>query len=155
MTIALRTAAATDFDEIAAWIVDAHACARWAGPQLPYPLDVRELPNLLAADPTTTFVLADGAGEPLAFGQVIQKSPGRFRLARIIVAPKARGRGAGRLLCESLLEVARSACADAADASVSLSVYRDNPAAVSLYTRLGFVEHPLHSAEMLTLQRRL
>jgi ribosomal protein S18 acetylase RimI-like enzyme len=46
-----------------------------------------------------------------------------------------RGNGAGRLLCEKLIAKAREATGVS---TVTLRVYRDNHAARSLYSSLGF-----------------
>lgn len=61
-------------------------------------------------------------------------------LVGIGTAPSARGRGVGSRLVASFVERARTSGA----ASVRLSVYRKNTAAIALYKKFGFVpmEHP-------------
>lgn len=74
-------------------------------------------------------------------------------IARVIVAPDMRGIGLGRTLCQLLLAKA----ADHPRAEIlTLGVYRDNAAAISLYSSLGFVEAPPHPRpEVLSMQRSL
>lgn len=70
----------------------------------------------------------------VAFGQALPRVGSRMHLARVIVRPDARGRGVGRALVEALLARAR----DSSASRVTLHVYRDNAAAIGLYTDLGF-----------------
>ena len=134
MSLVLRPARPSDFLALAAWIPDASACRRWAGPNLPYPFADGDLEALLTAEGRASHVLADGAA-PVAFGQHWVLTPGRVHLGRIIVAPEARGRGLGRILCQQLMAAAVQATGARA---VTLRVYRDNAVAQALYTSLGF-----------------
>jgi ribosomal protein S18 acetylase RimI-like enzyme len=140
MGLSLRPASATDYEEIAAWISDAGACLRWAGPKVPYPFLPAELPVLLAVPGGGSYCLADDAGgSPVGFGQYWPRPDGTVHLLRIIIRPESRGQGLGRELCGQLLSRAvKSAPAQA----VTLNVYRDNLVAVALYERLGFAIVP-------------
>lgn len=60
--------------------------------------------------------------------------PGQIELTYIGVAPEARGKGLGQSLLMAFVEAARAA----GYTSVALSVETDNPAALALYTKLGF-----------------
>jgi ribosomal protein S18 acetylase RimI-like enzyme len=67
------------------------------------------------------------------------RDPGVAHLARIILAPDARGQGLGTTLCELLMaEAAHSTGAGA----FTLRVYRDNDPALAIYERLGFAVVP-------------
>ncbi|HUN90469.1 MAG TPA: N-acetyltransferase [Burkholderiaceae bacterium] len=130
------------FREIATWIADADACIRWAGPKPAFPLIAEQLAETLEATEHNSFELRGGDGRLLGFGQVrtrpaSQAEPGAAHLARIIVAPAARGRGVGACLVRLLMRHARESLAARA---CTLRVYRDNAAAVALYQKLGFVE---------------
>ncbi|NJD91092.1 MAG: ribosomal-protein-alanine N-acetyltransferase [Geobacter sp.] len=57
-------------------------------------------------------------------------------ILNVAVAPEARGKGIGRLLCERVLADCRAADA----AFVSLEVRVSNHSAIELYQRIGFVE---------------
>jgi ribosomal-protein-alanine N-acetyltransferase len=153
MTVSIRLPVAADYLVIAGWIPDAAACARWAGPQLAYPFDPGQLPQLLQVQPGASYVLCQEDAEILGFGQYRLRQPGVAHLCRIAVAPQARGRGLGKKLCSLLLdEAVRAHGVEAA----TLRVYRDNPAARALYAGLGFVEIEAEStAEVLWMHARL
>lgn len=131
----LRHPQSSDYAAIGSWLPDAASCLRWAGPGLRFPFTLAELPALLAVNGGASYCLPDASGAPCGFGQHWVLTPGLVHLGRIIVAPGARGQGVGRQLCEQL--IARALQASGAGA-VTLRVYRDNPAALALYARLGF-----------------
>jgi [ribosomal protein S18]-alanine N-acetyltransferase len=135
MSATLRIPEAADWQVIASWVWDAKSCLRWAGPLVPFPFTAAELPRLLAVSGGQSYCLAEGTASPVGFGQHRVRRPGAVHLARIIVAPAARGQGLGRLLCQ--LVIARAIEATSAT-EVTLFVFRDNIAALSLYSSLGF-----------------
>ncbi len=135
MSLILRPAEPRDYETIALWIPDAEACRRWAGPKLPYPFAASELPRLLHVAGARAFCLAEGGGPPLGFGQFWAPRPATAHLARILIAPSARGRGLGRALCRSLIA---QAVETTGAREITLRVFRDNQAAVALYSGLGF-----------------
>jgi ribosomal protein S18 acetylase RimI-like enzyme len=141
MTATLSTPTPGDYEALVAWVPTADACARWAGPQLPYPFTASELPALLEV-PGKSFSLVEGSRRPLAFGQYRTVSPDTVHLCRLIVSPDWRGHGYGRALCEQLIE---QAVADTGASMVTLRVYRDNAVAQSLYHKLGFKPVELRS----------
>lgn len=132
----LRPAVAGDYAIVATWIHNAQACARWAGPQLPYPFASTDLPALLAKPQAQDLVLTDANKDVAGFAQFWHRDERRTHLGRIIVSPAARGLGYGRLLCEQLM---RHAIAETASPVLSLRVYRDNEGALHLYHQLGFI----------------
>lgn len=149
----LRPPIPADYQAMASWIADAGACAHWAGPQLPFPFGADELPALLGGSDASSHSLVDASAAFVGFGQIVTKGPDLLRLARIIVTPHRRGQGIGRILCEHLIAAARQR---PGIATLSLGVYRDNPAARALYANLGFAEAPPHPREeVLTMQLRL
>jgi len=85
--------------------------------------------------------MIDGSPEFLGFGQLVRQDRSVLRLARIIVAPHKRGLGLGTSLCRLLL--AKAASYPEVE-RLTLGVYRDNPAAIALYSKLGFSERALH-----------
>lgn len=150
MSTVLRPALVTDYAVIASWINDAKACARWAGPQLPYPFFTADLPSLLAKPQAQDLVLVDANQAIVGFAQFWRRDEQRVHLGRIIVSPTTRGLGYGRLLCEQLMQRAIAATGLPV---VSLRVYRDNPAALHLYRQLGFVAVESDSnAEVLAME---
>lgn len=153
MNTTLRLARAGDYAVIASWISDAASCARWAGPQLAYPFDIRALPHLLEKPGSNAMVLTDATDATLGFAQYWQRDAQRVHLGRIIVSPSSRGLGYGRILCEGLLSTALS---HTGRSIASLRVYRDNPAAQNLYRQMGFVEVASDSDQnVLAMEYRL
>jgi len=132
---ALRPAQPGDYEAIAAWVLDADSCLRWAGPQVRFPFSAAQLPTALALTGAASYCLAEGAGAVVGFGQYWVRTPGSVHLGRVIVAPAARGRGYGRLLCRLLMAQAVSATGASA---ITLRVYRDNVVALRVYASLGF-----------------
>lgn len=152
-----------DYAVLPGWIPDASACARWAGPLLHFPLNPATLEKDLAVGGSTSYFLRnaddgpDAAASPerppsllLGFGQHRIITPGAVHLGRILIAPGARGNGLGRVLCSQL--IARAVAATGA-AHVTLRVYRDNPAALALYQRLGFETIAAESDETVFFMR--
>ncbi|MGM0823930.1 MAG: GNAT family N-acetyltransferase [Pseudomonadota bacterium] len=94
------------------------------------------MPELLAVEGCSSHCLADIDNRCVGFGQFWPGKQGAVHIGRIIISPEARGSGAGRLLCEKLVAKARESTGAS---TVTLRVYRDNHAARSLYSSLGFV----------------
>ena len=131
----LRAPEAADYAALSKWVTNADTCIRWAGPRLKFPFKPSRLPQLLAEPGAHSFVMSRGTGPAQGFCQCWVRDPGVAHLARIILAPEARGQGLGTTLCELLMaEAARLTGANA----FTLRVYRDNDAALAIYERLGF-----------------
>lgn len=149
----LRLPLATDYDALAAWITDATACARWAGPVLRFPFAAAELPALLTVPGGSSYCLSQDDGKLLGFGQFWVLTAGAVHLGRIIIAPDERGRGRAKSLCSLLMAQAVRATGARA---VTLRVYRDNPPALAVYRQLGFVDVETEStAEVLFMRCEL
>lgn len=150
MRTVLRIPEPADYPAIATWIPDAQSGERWAGPRVPFPFSAAELPSLLAVDGAVSYCLAGEATGPLGFGQHWELTPGAVHLGRIVVSPAARGQGLGRRLCQLLITQAVRATGATA---VTLRVYRDNAAALSLYSSLGFTPVEPASTEDVLFMR--
>lgn len=135
MTLTFRSPRIIDFEAITSWIPDARACSRWAGPQLRFPFSAAELPKLISATATNSYSLSPESGDLVGFAQYFDKGDGVVRLSRVIVSPSYRGRGFGKLLCKLVMQEALK-CMKVE--TFSLGVYRDNPAAIATYSKLGF-----------------
>lgn len=148
--LVLRQPETADYAALGTWVPDAESCIRWAGPKLKFPFDPLQLPQLLAEPDAQSFVLSRGPGEALGFGQFWVREAGVAHLARIILAPAARGQGLAAPLCGLLMaEATRHADAQA----FTLRVYRDNHPALAVYEGLGFVAVPAQSDERIFFMR--
>jgi ribosomal protein S18 acetylase RimI-like enzyme len=150
VNVTLRSLQPADYEAIALWVSDPVACLRCAGPRLTFPVSAAELPALLAVDGGESYCLAEGAATPYGFGQHWVLPPGAVHLGRIILSPVVRGKGLGRVLCLQLVTKAIQ-CTGAN--AITLRVYRDNAAAVALYTGRGFAPVESESAEDVLFMR--
>jgi ribosomal-protein-alanine N-acetyltransferase len=144
--LGLRPPKAADYAALGTWVPDAESCIRWAGPKLRFPFDPQQLPQLLAEPGAHSFVLSRGPAAALGFCQFWLREPGMAHLARIILAPAARGQGLASTLCTLLMEQA-ALLVNAH--SFTLRVYRDNHPALAVYEGLGFVAVPAQSDERI------
>lgn len=93
------------------------------------------MPHLLNVTESNSFCLSSDNYDLLGFGQCFDKGNGLARLARVIVSPVYRGQGLGTVLCQALMQQATMTIKPD---TFSLGVYIDNPAAITVYSRLGF-----------------
>jgi ribosomal protein S18 acetylase RimI-like enzyme len=104
----------------------------------PGPERLAERIRLLLAGGDTTVLLGGTGPEGVAvlrFRAAIWSDAAESYLAELYVVPASRGRGLGRALMETAIEVARSRGADHMDLGTS----EDDVAARSLYESLGFI----------------
>jgi ribosomal protein S18 acetylase RimI-like enzyme len=113
---------------VAGWPTSDTESFRWCGRPA--------TPGLVASwsdDPDVRAYLLVDNGEPVAYGELWLDEV-ETELARLIVAPAHRRRGAGRRLVTALTERARRRDADL----ICLRVHPDNETALRLYERTGF-----------------
>ncbi len=140
-----------DYASIAGWLDSAAATLRWAGPGVPYPLPPDRFEHVLQLRERPGWVLLDTSDQRVGFGQAWSTQPGTVHLGRLLVAPQARGRGLGRGLVQALIA---QACQAAAVERLTLRVYRDNAAAVAVYSSLGFEPVDAASTPALLFMQR-
>lgn len=150
-SLVLRPPGAADYAALATWVQDASTCLRWAGPKLKFPFEPERLPVLLAEPGAFSFVMSRGPAEALGFGQFWVREAGAAHLARIILAPGARGQGLGSTLCRLLMA---QAARDTGATAFTLRVYRDNHPALTIYEGLGFAVIPEFSDDSIFFMRR-
>ena len=132
----LRPARVDDLATVLGWVSDAHACRRWAGPNVSFPATPDSAWLEMAASPDNAFTLVADT-TLVGFGQLLAWDYRVVHMARLIVAPGHRGQGLGRRLCQALIA---TACNDFAARRLTLNVYADNHPAHALYRSLGFRE---------------
>lgn len=88
-------------------------------------------------------LMAEDGGAVLGTCALLAGPPGEFELAKMAVAPSARGRGVGELLGRAVIERARREGAH----RVELLSNTVLTPAINLYRKLGFVEVPLGPSE--------
>jgi ribosomal-protein-alanine N-acetyltransferase len=130
----LRPATVSDLETVASWITSASDCERWAGWRVSFPIDLDSLPDAIGFTEAHSFSVCTEGDRLVAFGQLVEKPLNRGHLARLIVAPSARGNGHGEALVKALIQKAHAASLS----PVSLNVDRSNGPAVALYLKLGF-----------------
>ena len=150
-SLALRLAGAADYAALGNWVPDAATCLRWAGPRLKFPFVPGRLAALLAEPGAFSYVMSRGEAEALGFGQFWVREAGVAHLARIILAPGARGQGLGSTLCRLLMA---QAIRDTGAKAFTLRVYRDNHPALNIYEGLGFAMVPELSDDRIFSMRR-
>ncbi|MEA3251245.1 MAG: GNAT family protein [Pseudomonadota bacterium] len=146
----LRPARVDDLGTVLGWLSDAHACRRWAGPNVSFPATPDGAWLEMAASPDNAFALVADANL-VGFGQLLARDYRVVHMARLIVAPGRRGQGLGRRLCQALIA---TACDDFAARRLTLNVYADNHAAQALYRSLGFRELLRDDAREMILMSR-
>jgi RimJ/RimL family protein N-acetyltransferase len=131
----LRPFTTDDDAEVTNWFSDAGQLRMFAGKRLSWPLEVAQWDGI-RNDPTITAwtaVLGDDP-TPVGHGELVTESPQLVRIARIGIAPAARGNGLGRLMLSQLIEKARLEHYERA----ILFVHPDNSVAIRAYRGLGF-----------------
>ncbi|MET8331530.1 GNAT family N-acetyltransferase [Streptomyces sp. NPDC005181] len=119
---------------IAGWPATPAEVVMWCGRQ-EFPVPAQTISAWQQDDDVRAHVL--GEGETLVgYGELwFDAEEEEVELARIIVAPKARGKGLGRVLVRGLLAQARQS----GFADVFMRVYPDNEKALRCYLGAGFV----------------
>lgn len=123
--------------ELMQWFPDQHSCTTWGGPEFRFPYTEATFREDLRLE-LPSYALVGDEGELLGFGQYYLREE-RCHLARLVVAPGHRGRGAGAFLIRALVQCG---CSALKVSGCSLFVYESNLPALGLYTRLGFLTKP-------------
>ncbi|MDB6092620.1 MAG: N-acetyltransferase [Verrucomicrobia bacterium] len=137
----LRRATLADVAAALAWSPTRESLQQWAGSTVRWPASTESLWADINAADATTFALDAPPHGLVGFGQVRYREKTFGHLARIIVSPRHRGSGFGRVLCRALMREAprlhNITC-------FTLYVFTDNPGAIALYHSLGFEDKNFH-----------
>ena len=119
---------------VAGWPRSAHEVLMWCG-STDFPVPAATVASWSQEDEVRSRLLVTG-DLPLGYGELwLDPEEDEVELARIILAPAARGRGLGRVLTLALLAEARGT----GHADVFLRVHPDNRPALRCYQGAGFV----------------
>lgn len=131
----LRPAIQEDLQVVLTWIETPEQLKLWGGSALSFPPEMERTWREIEARNDNSFVLVDADGQLVGFGQTLSRAANVIHLGRIVVSPRSRGKGLGRLLCEQLIQLANER---SRPDQITLNVYRSNDVALSLYTAIGF-----------------
>lgn len=140
--IALVPFEARHFPHLISWFRTEAEAVQWAGPTVTVPLDPPQLSAMLdetrATPPLRLCWMAERDGAPIGHLQIgFDWRNGVARLARVAVAPSARGRGYAKPMIALALD---EAFGRPGIERVELNVYPFNAPALRVYRSLGFVE---------------
>ncbi len=109
--------------------------------------------RILAAGGRILIAESEGSGGAAVLGTcaLVVEHGGVLELAKMAVAPEARGRGVGRALGESAIALARTLGAPRIELLSNTSL----APAIQLYRALGFVEAPLTPSEYVRANIRM
>jgi ribosomal protein S18 acetylase RimI-like enzyme len=117
------------------WFPDRLSCQLWGGPEFRFPFTEATFLEDTRSRELPSYVLVDVDERLLGFGQYYLRV-GRCHLARLVISPEHRGEGLGRWLIGGLVELGAQ---HLGVGECSLFVAEDNPSAIQLYRKLGFV----------------
>ncbi|MEL4356682.1 MULTISPECIES: GNAT family N-acetyltransferase [unclassified Luteococcus] len=140
----LHTATLADAQVISGWVASAEELLVCAGPRLSFPLEPQAL--LATSRDGWNVRCLEVDGHLVGTGSFTLRD-GAVHLGRLLVDPRRRGAGLGRVLVTALLAHARLHSPELARATrATLNVFADNQPARGLYESLGFtvVEETVH-----------
>ncbi|MCC7358167.1 MAG: GNAT family N-acetyltransferase [Anaerolineales bacterium] len=142
MPLTLHPFERADYARLIGWAESPEFLMQWAGPIFTYPLDAAQLDRyrlLASGDPPTRYIytarLDDRPVGHIELSQVDRRQRSAT-LARVLVAPEARGRGIGRRMVTAALAVGFD---QLGLHRIDLNVFDFNTAALACYERVGFV----------------
>ncbi len=144
MKLSLAEPKASHYEALSSWITDAKSCVHWAGPDFGFPFSAQALPKLLQMSDSESYSLTDADEALMGFGQFWPRDADTVHLGRVIINPLYRGQGLGKALIQLLIiEATERHQPD----TITLNVLRDNPRAMYLYQKMGFVPFEEQSTE--------
>jgi RimJ/RimL family protein N-acetyltransferase len=138
--VRLRPFSRDDAELVASWAIGADIVRAWCAIEADrVPAEV--VAGWSEADDVEAYAFGDADGRPVAYGELwLDDEEGEVEVARLLVAPEARGRGVGRALVRALVERARSTHPELAQ--VFLRVRPENTQARRAYVAAGLVDVP-------------
>ncbi|MDO6445851.1 GNAT family N-acetyltransferase [Colwellia sp. 1_MG-2023] len=118
------------------WSTQQDEVTQWAGPNVRFPHTLQTFLADLKYPELPSYGLINEKKALVAFGQFYQRL-GHCHLGRLIVNPDFRRQGIAKILVEALSNKAQQVLQLT---DLSLFVYQNNTAAITLYKKLGFNE---------------
>ena len=128
---------------VARWPRSLDEVVKWCG-EREFPLPVERVVEWQQDADVQAYLLITDDDLPIGYGELwLDAEEGEVELARIIIAPAARGRGIGRMLVQGLLaEAAKTGWSE-----VFMRVHPNNEAALRCYRGAGFAPVAAELAE--------
>lgn len=147
----MRAAAADDAYPIARWVTSRDD-AYFVAPQTPPPIREDSVRDWVAAA-DYAFVLAEGQ-QLLAYGEINQlgQAGSTWWLGHLLVDPRRRRQGLGRLLARSLVEFGRTRLGAK---RITLVVFAENVGAIAAYQAAGFRSDGLEWHDLPIYRKRV
>lgn len=144
MDLLIRPFTREDFSTLLEWVPDEASLVQWAGTGLSFPLDAAQLEAIAAEStgerPRRLAWMATPAASPAEaighFQIAYDRRCDTATLARVILAPQARGRGLASPLVRLAVD---EAFVDETMFRLELNVYDFNTPAIRTYEKVGFV----------------
>ncbi|MDI9258165.1 GNAT family N-acetyltransferase [Flavobacterium sedimenticola] len=129
-----------DYAVLISWIDSPRVLLEFAGPHFTYPLTAAQLDLNVSDTRRHPFMAVDShTGEKVGYAECYFLDQSTVKVARVFIAARYRGMGNGTALLQSLLQFA---CTQCNAKRVVLNVFEHNKAAMTCYTKLGFVMQP-------------
>lgn len=144
------------FEELATWFANERDAVQWGGPSMTFPIDASQMNAMLeemrAEPPTRMCWMARHDRELVGHAQLgLDWRNGNATLARVAIAPKARGRGLAAAMLSLVIADAFARCEIE---RVELHVFTFNIPAIRAYQRLGFKHEGVRRSSALVGSER-
>ena len=147
MVLQLALANIAEMQLLQSWFHSADEQQSWGGDNFDYPCSELRFLELLCRTGTQSYSLLNAlTGQLVGFGQICDRF-GCHHLARLVIAPDARGQGLAKVLIAELIIQALQQQLR----TISLYVHRHNSIAVQCYQSLGFMLSPPPEQENIRL----
>jgi ribosomal protein S18 acetylase RimI-like enzyme len=143
----LEAATKRQLEEMMGWFSNRESCSNWSGPEFRFPFTQSTFLEDICWKELPSYSLVKEGGRLVGFGQYYLRE-GRCHLARLVISPRYRNQGLGRLLVVRLAELG---CKELGVTECSLFVLESNKAASCCYRNAGF-EPAVYPGEMPELE---
>jgi RimJ/RimL family protein N-acetyltransferase len=123
-----------DYPTLINWICSEELNYLWGGPLYRYPITCQQIAQHCGKDGIYPYLLTV-KGEAAGYAELCRESESQYRVCRVFIADRYKGRGYAKQMLQLLVELAK----DKFDAqTLTLAVFEHNVVALNLYRALGF-----------------